>query len=60
MTVLNAESAALFAATVLFAALFLIARIGKVRQSLALAFALLPLLLVWAAHGLAPAVAGVL
>jgi len=62
MVTLQGEAAMLFAATVLLASLFLIARVGRVRQSIALAFALLPLLLAWAALGVAtqPAVASLL
>ncbi len=62
MITLQAEAAMLFATVVLLATLFLIARLGQVRQWVALAFALLPLLLAWAALGLAtqPAVAGLL
>ena len=51
MMALQADVAMLFATVVLLASLFLIARVGHVRQSIALAFALMPLLLAWAAIG---------
>jgi hypothetical protein len=50
---LKMEAGILFAATILCVVFFLIARMGKVRQSVALAFALMPLFLVYAAQGLA-------
>lgn len=53
MQVLQMEAAVLFAATILFVVFFLIARVGRARQPVALAFALMPLLLAWAAQGLA-------
>lgn len=54
----NAEAATLFAATLLIIVFFLMARIVEVRQPIALAFALMPLLLTWAAQGLATASTG--
>jgi hypothetical protein len=49
---LQAEVASLFAATIIFVVFFLVARVGNVRQLVALAFATMPLLLTWAALGL--------
>ncbi len=49
---LEAEAAALFAATLLLVVFFLIARVAHARQSIALAFALMPLLATWALHGI--------
>lgn len=49
----HAEAAVLFAGTVLLISFFLIARVARARQSVALAFATMPLLLTWAAHGVA-------
>jgi hypothetical protein len=49
----HAEAATLFAATLLILVFFLMARVVAVRQPIALAFALMPLLLTWAAQGLA-------
>ena len=54
----NGEAATLFAATLLIAVFFLMARVVRVRQTIALAFALMPLLLTWAAQGLATASTG--
>lgn len=51
----NAEAVTLFAATLLLAVFFLMARVVEVRQPIALAFAMMPLLLTWAAQGLATA-----
>lgn len=45
------EAASLFAATVILIAFFLIARVARARQPVALAFATMPLLLVWALPG---------
>jgi hypothetical protein len=50
---LQSEAAMLFAATIIFVVFFLVARIVKARQLVALAFAMIPLLLVWAAQGAA-------
>lgn len=50
---LQSEAAILFAATIIFVVFFLIARIVRARQLVALAFATVPLLLVWAAQGAA-------
>ena len=52
---LQAEVATLFAATIIFVVFFLVARVAHVRQLVALAFAMMPLLLAWAAIGLATA-----
>jgi hypothetical protein len=49
----QAEAAALFAATMLLVVFFLIARVAKARQPVALAFALMPLLVTWALQGMA-------
>jgi hypothetical protein len=57
MLALQMEAGVLFAATIIFVVFFLIARIGHVRQSVALAFALMPLFLAIAAEGLAAGVA---
>ena len=40
-----------FAATILLAVFFLIARVVKARQPVALAFAMMPLLITWAVQG---------
>jgi hypothetical protein len=48
---LQADAAPLFAATIIVVVFFLIARIVKVRQPLALAFAMMPLLATWALVG---------
>lgn len=40
-----------FAATILLAVFFLIARVADARQPVALAFAMMPLLLAWAVQG---------
>jgi hypothetical protein len=53
MLALQMEAGVLFAATIIFVVFFLIARIGRARQSIALAFALMPLLVAVAAQGLA-------
>jgi hypothetical protein len=53
--ILQAEAASLFAATIVFVVFFLVARVAHVRQLVALAFAMMPLLLAWAAVGLATA-----
>ena len=55
---LSMESAALFAATIIYVVFFLIARISNARQLVALAFATMPLLIAWAALGLASAGSG--
>lgn len=47
------EAVTLFSATLLIVVFFLMARVADVRQPIALAFALMPLLLTWAVHGLA-------
>ena len=47
--ILQTESASLFAATIIFVVIFLVARVANVRQLVALAFATMPLLLAWAA-----------
>ena len=52
LTVFQMQAAGLFAATILLVVFFLIARVVHARQLVALAFATLPLLLVWAAQGL--------
>lgn len=49
---LQTEAATLFAATIIFVVIFLVARVANVRQLVALAFATMPLLLAWAALGL--------
>lgn len=54
----NAEAVTLFAATLLLMVFFLMARVVRVRQSIALAFAMMPLLLTWAAQGLAGGATG--
>lgn len=46
------EAAVLFAATLLLTVFFLMARVVNARQPVALAFALMPLLVTWAAQGL--------
>jgi uncharacterized membrane protein (UPF0136 family) len=51
-----AQAASLFAATVLLVVFFLIARVMRARQPIALAFATMPLLLSWALPGVATAV----
>ena len=51
----NAEATTLFAATLLIAVFFLMARVVRVRQPIALAFAFMPLLLTWAMQGIATA-----
>jgi hypothetical protein len=48
---LQIEAAGLFAAVILLVVFFLIARVANARQLVALAFATMPLLLVWAAQG---------
>lgn len=55
----HAEAATLFAATLIVIAFFLIARVARARQPVALAFAAMPLLLVWALPGLATAVTSI-
>jgi hypothetical protein len=55
MLALQAEAGVLFATTIIFVVFFLIARVGGVRQPIALAFALMPLLIAVAAQGLAGA-----
>jgi hypothetical protein len=50
---LKMEAGVLFAATILCVVFFLVARLGRARQSVALAFALMPLFLAYAAQGLA-------
>jgi hypothetical protein len=45
------QAAILFAATILLIVFFLIARLANARQLVALAFATMPLLLVWAVQG---------
>ncbi len=52
---LESQAAALFATTIVLVVFFLIARVVKARQLVALAFAAMPLLLVWAAQGLVAA-----
>ena len=49
---LQAEAAALFAATMLLIVFFLVARVAHARQPIALAFALMPLIATWAVQGL--------
>lgn len=56
----NAEAVTLFSATLLIAVFFLMARVVRVRQPIALAFAFMPLLLTWAMQGLATASTGVI
>lgn len=46
------EATTLFAATLLLAVFFLVARVAQARQTIALAFALMPLLATWALQGL--------
>jgi hypothetical protein len=48
---LQMQSAGLFAAVILLVVFFLIARVANARQLVALAFATMPLLIVWAAQG---------
>ena len=48
---LQADVAPLFAATIIVVVFFLIARVVRVRQPLALAFAMMPLLATWATQG---------
>jgi hypothetical protein len=48
---LQSDVALLFAATIIVVVFFLIARIVRVRQWLALAFAMMPLLVTWALAG---------
>lgn len=55
----SGEAVTLFAATLLIAVFFLTARVARVRQPIALAFAMMPLLITWAAQGLATASAGI-
>jgi hypothetical protein len=52
MEALQMEAQVLFAATLLLVVFFLIARVINARQPIALAFALMPLLLTFAAKGL--------
>jgi hypothetical protein len=47
------EAVVLFATTLILVVFFLIARLVHARQSVALAFALMPLLLTWALQGIA-------
>lgn len=47
------EPTLVFAATIILAVFFLIARVINVRQPIALAFAMMPLLLTWAVQGAA-------
>ena len=51
--VLEMEAGVLFAAMILCVVFFLIARLGRARQSVALAFALMPIFIAYAAQGLA-------
>jgi hypothetical protein len=51
LAVLQTEAAMLFAATILFVVFFLVARVVRARQLVALAFATMPLLIVWAMQG---------
>ena len=51
--VLQMEAGVLFAAMILCVVFFLIARLGRARQSVALAFALMPIFIAYAAQGLA-------
>ena len=51
--VLQMEAGVLFAAMILCVVFFLIALLGRARQSVALAFALMPIFLAYAAQGLA-------
>lgn len=53
LTSLQADAAALFATTLLLAVFFLVARVAHARQTVALAFTLMPLLATWALQGLA-------
>lgn len=48
----QSEAVALFAATLLLAVFFLVARVARARQPIALAFATMPLLVTWAMLGL--------
>ena len=52
LVALQAEAAVLFAATLLLVVFFLVARVAHARQTVALAFALMPLLATWAMQGL--------
>ena len=54
----EADAVTLFAATLLLVVFFLIARLVRARQPVALAFALMPLLLTWALTGVASAASG--
>jgi hypothetical protein len=49
----QAEAAGLFAATLILVVFFLIARLARARQPVALAFAMMPLLVTWAVQGIA-------
>ena len=53
LELLQREAPGLFAATIIVIVFFLIARIAHARQPVALAFAFFPLLLTWAAEGMA-------
>jgi hypothetical protein len=52
LQILSFEAAGLFAATIIPVVFFLVARIGRARQLVALAFATMPLLITWAAQGM--------
>lgn len=51
LQVLGPDPSLVFAATILLAVFFLIARVADARQPVALAFAMMPLLLAWAVQG---------
>ncbi|HHY51107.1 MAG TPA: hypothetical protein GYA10_15350 [Alphaproteobacteria bacterium] len=51
LAALHAEATILFASTILLVVCFLIARVMNARQHIALAFACMPLFVVWAVQG---------
>jgi hypothetical protein len=51
LQMLGTEPSLVFAATILLAVFFLIARVVEARQPVALAFAMMPLLITWAVQG---------
>lgn len=52
LVAVQSDAIALFAATLLLAVFFLVARVARARQPIALAFATMPLLATWAMLGL--------
>lgn len=60
MISVQADATVLFAATLLLVVFFLIARVAHARQTIALAFALMPLLAIWAVGGVASGVGNLL